>query len=583
MLVVDDGSRDGTAELLAARGDVQVVTHPQNRGYGAALQSAFDFALQNGYDVLVTIDCDGQHQPCMIPRFVAKSAEADIVSGSRYLKEFPGDSRPPEQRRRINRAHHGPRQPRVGAASDRRVLRFQGVSRAVPGEIHIDRDGLRHAVGVLGAGGGDGADDRRIAGAADLSRRGAVVWRGLGPRRDAVEGLRGKSSIARWPKVAGTGCKPLGTVADLHDRSASAHPRPHLNADSLRLFMTRTSAPSPTAAICRAAREPRDARHSAVGRSRGTGGGKRPGDRPSADLHACKAAALPTSRDKPGPNCSQPPALGPPLSRRSKCRACDPSGLMFLAGHQPELFHPGVWFKNFALGELARRHGAAAINLVIDSDMLKSTSLGVPCCSLDDPHREAVLFDRPDAGIPFEERPILDESLFCNFGRRVAKRMAAFVPDPLIERLLADGAGACPARRSPGLLPGPGPASIGRRNGACKHWRFRKARCAIARRSIGFWSTSLPISSAFANVTIRPCKNIAGRMEFAMRPIPCPTWPRMGIGSRPRCGYGRPSNRSACRVFVCRCGKEYIVSNRAGRAIRLRSTPRAMPAMPCGD
>ena len=102
VLVVDDGSRDGTGDLLAARGDVQVVTHPQNRGYGAALHSAFDFALQHEYDVLVTIDCDGQHQPCMIPKFVAKSAEADIVSGSRYLKHFEGDSRPPEQRRRIN-------------------------------------------------------------------------------------------------------------------------------------------------------------------------------------------------------------------------------------------------------------------------------------------------------------------------------------------------------------------------------------------------------------------------------------------------------------------------------------------------
>ena len=79
-----------------------VVTHAQNRGYGAALQSAFDFALHNGYDVLVTIDCDGQHEPCMIPQFVARAEEADIVSGSRYLQEFPGDSRPPEERRRIN-------------------------------------------------------------------------------------------------------------------------------------------------------------------------------------------------------------------------------------------------------------------------------------------------------------------------------------------------------------------------------------------------------------------------------------------------------------------------------------------------
>ena len=75
---------------------------PTNRGYGAALRSAFDFALRNDYQVLVTIDCDGQHQPQLIPRFVETAQEADIVSGSRYLRRFPGDSLPPPERRRIN-------------------------------------------------------------------------------------------------------------------------------------------------------------------------------------------------------------------------------------------------------------------------------------------------------------------------------------------------------------------------------------------------------------------------------------------------------------------------------------------------
>jgi glycosyltransferase involved in cell wall biosynthesis len=102
ILVVDDGSTDRTPEILEGFPEVQTIRHPKNRGYGAGLQSAFDRTIEGGYDGLVTLDCDGQHEPCRIPEIAAGLAEADIVSGSRYLKVFDPSQMPPIERRRIN-------------------------------------------------------------------------------------------------------------------------------------------------------------------------------------------------------------------------------------------------------------------------------------------------------------------------------------------------------------------------------------------------------------------------------------------------------------------------------------------------
>ena len=84
VIVVDDGSRDNTASAVIEESAV-LIKHPCNKGKGAALRSGFRLVLDKGYDIVITMDADGQHDPDEIPRFLEKSRDggAGIIIGNR--------------------------------------------------------------------------------------------------------------------------------------------------------------------------------------------------------------------------------------------------------------------------------------------------------------------------------------------------------------------------------------------------------------------------------------------------------------------------------------------------------------------
>ena len=103
VLVVDDGSTDATSAIVSEL-PVDVIRHCVNRGYGQSLIDAFHFAHNEGYDWVITMDADEQHEPDKIPTFIAEAqrGQADILSGSRYKIPGPRVGTVPPERRHVN-------------------------------------------------------------------------------------------------------------------------------------------------------------------------------------------------------------------------------------------------------------------------------------------------------------------------------------------------------------------------------------------------------------------------------------------------------------------------------------------------
>src|SRR3954447_14810011 len=98
-----------------------------------------------------------------------------------------------------------------------------------------------------------------------------------------------------------------------------------------------------------------------------------------------------------------------PECRQARSTSTTP---LVVTGHQPELFHPGVWVKNFATAALARAHGGLGLNLIVDNDIPKSSWVRVPWISDGKARAVRVEFDQWKGEAPYEDLTVHDEGLF---------------------------------------------------------------------------------------------------------------------------------------------------------------------------
>lgn len=168
-------------------------------------------------------------------------------------------------------------------------------------------------------------------------------------------------------------------------------------------------------------------------------------------------------------------------------------------GHQPELFHPGVWVKNFALARLAAQTQSAALNLIVDNDTLKSSFLRLPTWEGDAPaavRLARVPFDTAGREEPYETRRVADAGAFASFAGRVAESGGNWGYDPMLDRIW------------PAVAAAPADEPIGA--------RFAAARRTVE-RSWGVHNLELPVSRLAETAAFRQfaCQILRDLPRFA--------------------------------------------------------------------
>jgi hypothetical protein len=128
----------------------------------------------------------------------------------------------------------------------------------------------------------------------------------------------------------------------------------------------------------------------------------------------------------------------------------DPAAPLIVPGHQPALYHPGVWAKNFAASGIASRAGGSVLNLIVDNDIYARPAIDAPAGTRDEPRREPIPFDIPQRPRPWEGAAVHDAATFRSFAERAGRHMRAFGIEPIAE---AAWPAACEQLEAGGSIP----------------------------------------------------------------------------------------------------------------------------------
>ncbi len=246
--------------------------------------------------------------------------------------------------------------------------------------------------------------------------------------------------------------------------------------------------------------------------------------------------------------------------------------LLFVAGHQPAQFHPGVWAKNFAVYEMATRAGGMSLNLSVDTDLLTGTTIRVPVKSGSEPRIERIHFDEDRPRSPWEENEILDRGIFESFGQRICEKLSPWGITPVVREQWPDAVRA--SQRSGQLRD----CLIGSRMRLERRWGVYNLELPISRMCeldpflwfAGYLLAHLPRFVAVHNQVLAEYRQV-NRIRSRTHPVP-------ELKSKGDCFEApfwvwRRGESVRSRVFARQVGREIVLSDGKAEFARLPLAP----------